>query len=79
MDKKTNSLILIPLFVANMGKQKWFQFSSRLFPRLQWAMGNGWLNPLNCFKKVPYIDITISDLPAFNWNESKGFKQLIQT
>ena len=36
------------------------------------AMGNGWWNPLNCFKKVPYIGITISDLPAFNWDESKG-------
>lgn len=36
------------------------------------AMGNSPLNPLNCFKKVPYIDITISDLPAFNWDESKG-------
>lgn len=36
------------------------------------AMGNGWLNPLNIFKKVPYIGITINDLPAFNWDESKG-------
>lgn len=36
------------------------------------AMGNSPLNPLNCFKKVPYIDIAINDLPAFNWDESKG-------
>ena len=36
------------------------------------AMGNGWLNPLNLFKKVPYIGITINNLPAFNWDESKG-------
>lgn len=36
------------------------------------AMGNRWWNPLNCFKEVPYIDITINDLPAFNWDENKG-------